>query len=76
MNYFRRAKDFASDTICANIPAIYCGYTCVQLYYGCKSTVTYVYGTQHRKYFLKNLQDVVHKRGAMKHLLVDSCRMK
>ena len=65
-NYFRRPEDVASDTIFADTPAIDCGYTCAQLYYGCKSTVTDVYGMQRKKHFLKTLQDVVRERGAMK----------
>ena len=73
-NVYRRDEDVSSDTIFADTPAIDCGHVCAQIYYGCKSTVTDAYGMERKKHFIKSLQDNVRDRGAMRRLLVDSCR--
>ena len=75
-NCLRRNEDVASDTVYADTPAIDCGHTCAQIFYGCRTQVTDVKGMSRPKKFLRALQDVARERGAMKRLLVDSANVE
>ena len=74
--HYRRNEDIASDTLYSHTKAIDCGVEYAQLFYGTKTQVTDVYGMKQHKHFVKTLQDVVRKRGAMNRLLVDSATVE
>ena len=58
-------------TVFSNMPAIDVGLTCAQLFVGCETLVTDVYGMKMDKEFVNTLEDNIRKRGAMDKLISD-----
>ena len=64
----------ATDSTFADTPAVDCGYTIAQVYYGTKSHVTDVFGVKMEKQFVNTLQDNIKDQGAMDKLITDSAQ--
>ena len=76
LNVKRRNEDVATDTFFCDTPAIRCGHTIGQLYYGLDSHVTDVQGVKWEKQFVNTLLDNIRKRGAPTRLLSDSAQVE
>ena len=76
LNHPCRAKDMATDTVYADIPANDNGATMAQLYCGTTSTVTDVYDMKSEKQFVNTLKDNICERGAMQRLLSDRAEVE
>ena len=74
LNVHRRNEDVATDTVFSNTPAIDNGSTAAQIFVGCQSMVTDIYGVKTDKQFVKALEDNIRDRGAMKRVISDNAR--
>ena len=70
-NVPRRSEATATDTVYSDTPAIGTGETMAQLFVGCETMVTDIYGMKTERQFVNTLQDVIRERGAMDKLLSD-----
>jgi len=71
MNVLRRHEPIATDTVCTDYPAIGTGQTAAQVLIGRKTHVIDIFGVRTDAEFVNTLLDVIHKRGAMDHLISD-----
>jgi hypothetical protein len=76
LNVHRRNEDLATDTFFADTPAIDCGYTIGQLFFGTDSHVTDVFGIKMEKQFVNTLEDIIRKRGAPTRLISDRAQVE
>lgn len=66
---------YATDTYFANVPA-HDGSTCVQLYCGCTSFFTQIFGMKLQSEMPGTLMDFIRNWGAMKGLFSDTSKFK
>ena len=74
LNVQRRNEDVATDTVYSNTPAVDSGVTAAQIFVGCESMVTDVYGVKTDKQFVKTLEDNIRERGAMTRVISDAAK--
>ena len=70
-NVPRRNEDVATDTVFSDTPAYGGGEMLAQIFVGCKTYLTDVYGLKSQRQFVNALQDQIRERGAMDRLLSD-----
>ena len=70
-NVPRRSEATATDTVYSDTPAIGTRETMAQLFVGCETMVTNIYGMMTERQFVNMLQDMIRKQGAMDKLLSD-----
>ena len=77
LNVRRRNEDLATDTVFASVPAVDTGgIQIAQLYFGCNTHVTDVYGMKLEKQFINTLEDIIRERGAPNRLISDSAQVE
>jgi hypothetical protein len=65
LNSQRRDECVTRDTVYSDTPVIDGGETCVQIFVGTETMVTYAYGMKTEKQFVSTLQDNICECGAM-----------
>jgi hypothetical protein len=70
-NVKRRIIPVATDTLFSDSPAVDSGVTSAQLFVGRESLAADVYGLKTYNAFVKTLEDIIRKQGAMDKLISD-----
>ena len=75
-NVPRRNEDVATDMVYSDTPTFCGGETYAQIFVGCKTFLTDIYGLKSQKQFVNALQDQIRERELWVNSLVTKLKLK